>query len=210
MPFAQLGGDDLRSYARRKLEQAKNVRDGRPVLAQTLGQRFLGVSVIANQPVVGLRELDGVEVLALDVLDQRELEGGLDAHVLHDDERVPDAGALKCAPAPLAGDELELVAPGYAPDHQRLDEAVLADALRQLVELVRVEVLPGLPFPGDDLLDRAREDALVAVVRGRRRRQQRVEAAPEGSSLHLRRAHFAIRCGRTADSPARSSRASER
>ena len=109
--------------------------------------------MVAQEPLVGLGQLDGVEVLALDVLDERELERVLGAHVLHDDERLAQPRALQGAPASLAGDELELVGPGHAPHDQRLDEAVLADALGELVELLRVEALPRLPLLRDDLLD---------------------------------------------------------
>ena len=35
---------------------------------------LLGVAIILDQPPIGLRLLDRVEVLALDVLDQRDLE----------------------------------------------------------------------------------------------------------------------------------------
>ena len=54
------------------------------------------------------------------------------------------------------------------------------------VNAARVEVLPGLALLGDELLDRAREDAAGAVALGRLRRgggQERVEAAPERAAL---------------------------
>ena len=58
---------------------------------------------------VAARLLDRVEVLALHVLDDRDLErlvvGDLDRH----DRHVVQAGALRRAPAPLAGDDLEVV-----------------------------------------------------------------------------------------------------
>jgi hypothetical protein len=67
-----------------------------------------------------------------------------------------------------------------APDDERLDEPVLADRSGELVELTLAEVLPRLPFLGDDALDGALEDASLAVAlgcNGGRRGQQRVEAS---------------------------------
>jgi hypothetical protein len=77
--------------------------------------------------------------------------------------------------------------------HQRLEQAVLAQRRRQLVELVRVEVLPWLSALGHNLVDRTREHVAFTVAgRGRSwraraalwlgrhaRRQERVEAAAQ-------------------------------
>src|ERR1019366_4757236 len=97
----------------------------------------------------------------------------------------------------------------------------LADALGQLVELGPVEALPRLTLLRDDLLDGAREHALVGVVRrGSRgqRGEERVEGPDEGAPLRVGAAHFAARLSAApvaprpapVDSLARSSRASER
>src|SRR5262249_37149589 len=99
---------------------------------------------------------------------------------------------LKGAPASFSGDELQLVAARQAPHDQRLDQTVLADARRELLELLRVEVLPWLALLRDDLLERADEDALVAVrLRCRCRGEQGVEPAPQRAPLRVGGAHRA-------------------
>ncbi len=217
MALGELRGDDLGTDPRRKLEQTKRVGDRRAVLAEARRERFLRIPVLAQEPVVGLRELEGVQVFALDVLDERELEGALGAHVLHDDERLADARALQRAPAALARDELEPIALRHATNDQRLDQAVLADARGQLVELVRVEVLSRLPLLRHDLLEGTGEDGSVAVGRRslRGRGEQGVQASSERAPLRVRGGHRAGRswCRCDASTAVRSetiSRASDR
>ena len=151
------------------------------VLADALGERLLGVAVLADEAIEGLGDLDGVEVGALDVLDQRQLEGLLGRDVLDDDEHLLEAGALRGAPAALAGDELEL---GRAPPAPRrrttsgsMSPCSRIDS-RQLVELLLVEVLPRLPRLRDDLLDGADERRSLG---GRSRREE-----PRGGARRAR------------------------
>jgi hypothetical protein len=100
--------------------------------------------------------LDRVEILALHVLDERELElvagGQLPDHRRH----AFEPGQLGGTDAPLAGDEL--VAVQRLRHEDRLDDTVVADACREAVELGRVEALPRLvrvaPDPGDRYLGR--------------------------------------------------------
>src|SRR5690606_22334899 len=117
------------------------------------------------------------------------LERALRRHVVDDDQHLPEAGALRCAPAAFAGDELELVLP-TAPHHERFEQTVLFDRLRQLVQPLVVDALPRLALLRDDLVERALEDVVFAIAlagarRGRLRRgrgQKGVEA-PAKTSL---------------------------
>ncbi len=64
-------------------------------------------------------------------------------HLDHDDRHVVQAGALRRAPAPLAGDDLEVVGgAAHRAHHDRLDDAALPDRGRQLVELGVGEIAP--------------------------------------------------------------------
>ena len=63
---------------------------------------------LVGQPLIRQRFVDRIEILALDVLDQRELEQllvGAFGDVAHDDRHLVQAGALRGAPAALAGDD---------------------------------------------------------------------------------------------------------
>ena len=68
--------------------------------------------MLVDQLLVAERFLDRVEVGALDVLDDRELERGAVVDVAHDDRDLRQPRALRRAPAAFAGDDL--VAAGVA------------------------------------------------------------------------------------------------
>jgi hypothetical protein len=123
--------------------------------------------VFAHQAVERFRKLDGIEIGALYVFDQRELERVFGGHVAHHDQHFAQARALRRSPAPFTRDDLEfrLAAP---PHDDRLEHAVLFDRLREFVELLRVEVLTRLSALRHDVLERARKHVALAV-RGRRR-----------------------------------------
>ena len=68
---------------------------------------LLGVAVVVDQALIGLCFLDRVEVLALDILDQRDLERLLVAEIADDGGDFVQPRPLRRAPAPFAGDDLE-------------------------------------------------------------------------------------------------------
>ncbi len=135
-----------------------------------------------------LGELDRVEVLALHVLDERELEGDVGRDVLHDDHHFTEARLLRCAPPSLAGDDLEAVLTGRGATYDDgLQDSVLADRGGELLEGLGVEVLARLPLLRNELLERAHEDRTLGCARagdsgGRRRDgEESVEPAPESA-----------------------------
>ena len=93
---------------RRELEQAQGVGDRRPALADPRGDLLVGEPEVLDELLVGGRLLEGVEVLAVEVLDQ----GLLERRRCRRSSRtragiVCEAGPLGRPPAALAGDELE-------------------------------------------------------------------------------------------------------
>ena len=58
----------------RELEQTQRVGDRRPALADPRGHLLLGQAEVLDQLLVGRRLFEGVEVLAVEVLDQRLLD----------------------------------------------------------------------------------------------------------------------------------------
>ena len=88
-----------------------------------------------DQRLIAGRLFERIEVGALHVLDDGEFERLRVGRLDHDDRHVVQAGALRRAPAPLAGDDLELVRRAAHGAHDdRLDDAALADRGGQLVE----------------------------------------------------------------------------
>ena len=96
-------------------EQAQRVGHPAAALAQHDGELLLGRAVAVEQLLEGRGLLDGVEVLALDVLEQGDLEG-LGLLVGADDGRdLRDAGHARRAQAALAGDQAVLQLRGGGP-----------------------------------------------------------------------------------------------
>src|SRR5262249_58014589 len=114
-----------------------------------------GVAVRAGGARVGERFLDRIEIVARDVLDECELEGPRRRRLAHHDRHVVQARALGGPPAPLAGDEPEATPLGLMTlaDDERLDEALRADRLGQLLQRLLGERLAWLLRARVHLLD---------------------------------------------------------
>ena len=146
--------DHQRLDAGRQLQQPHQIGDMAARFADNFRQPGLAVAKILAQPRIGLCFLDHVEVLALDILDDRDLQRFLVVEVADDGRNLVQPGALRRTPAPFAGDNLEILA--VRPDNNRLDHAALAHAAGQLVERVRIEMLSRLVGIGANIRNRDR------------------------------------------------------
>ena len=89
-----------------------------------------------DQRLIARGFLQRIEIGALNVLDDRKLERLTIADFKQHDRHFMQAGELRRAPAPFAGDDLVLIRGAARRAHQdRLDDAVLADRGRKLVKL---------------------------------------------------------------------------
>ncbi len=113
-------------------QEAEGVRDRGAVAAHAARDLLLGEAELVLQPVEGLRLLDGVELLPLDVLDEGQLEELLVGDVAHGDRDGGEAGRLRRPQAPLPRDDLVALAP--PPHEDRLHDAALADRCGELGE----------------------------------------------------------------------------
>ena len=102
------------------VERARPTRVGDLVLAE---------AELVDELAVGVCGLDRVEILALEVLDERELELVAVGELADDRRDAFEAGGLRGPEPALAGDEL--VAVEGLGHEDRLDDAVLGDARRQ-------------------------------------------------------------------------------
>jgi hypothetical protein len=135
----------------RQFQQPEHVADGRTVQAQPSGQ-FLDrqletVQIILERGCL----LQHVQILPLEVLLQRDLAHLLVAERQHAAGDDLQAGLLRRDEPAFTGDELIAIAD--RPDEQRLQHAVLADAVDQFVERGLLEVLSGLKRVAFDQLD---------------------------------------------------------
>ena len=117
-------GDQLAQLAR-QAQQAQRVRDRRALATHAPRDLLLRQVELVLQALEGLRLLERRQLLALDVLDEGQLQQLLVGHVAQRDRHAREPGRLRGAPAPLAGDDL--VALAAAPHQDRLHDAALAD-----------------------------------------------------------------------------------
>ena len=114
--------------------------------------------MLVDHSIEHRRFVEWREVLALKVLDDRDLERGVVVDVLDQRRDGPESGLPGGAPAALAGDDLVGVRTERA-DQDRLEDAVLSDRGRQLVEGVLLEDEARLLGVGLDPLDMDDADA---------------------------------------------------
>ena len=124
--------------ARGEIEQAQRVRDRRSGAADPRGDRLVGETELVDELTVPVRRLDRVEILALQVLDQRELELCLLVELADDGRDAIEAGRGRGPESALPGDEA--VAIDRLGHEDRLEDAVLEDARGQRREVRLVEV----------------------------------------------------------------------
>ncbi len=133
-------------------EQPEHIGDGRAVLSDPAGDLFLGHSKLENKLVVGLSFLNRVQVFALQIFDEGDLQGRMFARFAHDGGNSGQAGALRGTPAAFAGNQLEKsVVEGTNDD--RLNDTVLPDRIGQLVQPIFIEILARLMLVGEDSID---------------------------------------------------------
>jgi hypothetical protein len=113
--------------------------------------------VIADHPVIHRRLLEGRQILALKVLDDRDLERRVVVDVLDEGGQGLEPGGLRCTPATLARDQLIAIRAEWT-DQDRLEHAVLSDRGGQLVERGGVEDDPRLLGVRFDVGDRDHPD----------------------------------------------------
>ena len=128
-----------RLHALRQLQQAQRIGDVARGLADDVGQLLLAVAEAVDELAVARRLLDGVEVGALHVLDDGELEHLAVGELAHDDRHRVQPGHLRRAPAALAGDDLVVLACAGSGRTMIGCTSPCADRVRQLGELLLAE-----------------------------------------------------------------------
>ena len=132
----------------RQLEQSEGVGHGRAGSTDPRRDLVLAQPEVVDQLAIGVGGLERIEILALEVLDEGELELIAIGELPHDGRDPLETGRLGGAKAALAGDEL--VAIDRFGDEDRLEDAVLRDARGQRRQSLGIEALPGLMRVGLD------------------------------------------------------------
>ena len=100
----------------------------------------------------GRRLLHVVQIPPLEILHQRQQRRVLLPHLRNEARQLPQAGELRRPKTPLAGPQL--VVPASGAHRGGLQDAVLADAGRQLLQTLGVKIAAGLVGVGYDALQR--------------------------------------------------------
>ena len=161
----------------RKIEQSQQVSDVAARLVDELADIVLGMAVPVDQLAIALGLLDRVQILALDILDQRDLRRRRLVDLADDRRDRVQPRPLRRAPAALAGDDLKPVAVG--PQQDRLEHPALGDRIGQLVDRFLAELDARLVGIGPDPRDL---DLAHAAARARRARRPPERGAASPSS----------------------------
>ena len=179
-------GGDQRATMFGQRHQAQRVGDMAATLADDAGDVGVGVAVVGAELRIALRFFERVEIGALHVLDDRQFERFAIADFDDDDWNLMQAGALRGAPAPLAGDDLEGVfSVRRGPHDHRLNDAALFDRSGEFVEFVVAKTLARIIRIGAQEFDRrlARAGAPASRRFLARFAEQRGEAAAEARAV---------------------------
>ena len=95
-----------RLHGFRQLQQTQHVGEMTATLADHFRQALLCVLKPLDQIAIATRLFERIEIGALDILDQRDLEMLLIGQIAHDDGQRMHAGPLRRPPAPLARHDL--------------------------------------------------------------------------------------------------------
>ncbi len=127
---AQFAGRNQRLHVVGQLGQPHHIGDVAAALADDFRDLFLAVFEILGERVIAERLFHRVEVFALHVLDDRDLERMGVGHFHRHDRHFMQTGALRRAPAPFASDDFVAILRAlHRPHHDRLDDAVLLDGI---------------------------------------------------------------------------------
>ena len=180
MPNRQPAVVQQGEHRRGELQEPEGIRDGRAVTSHRIGHVLLREVELGDESFVPAGFVHGGQIVALQVLDQRERQHGAVVHLaLHGGDLLP-AERLAGTQPPLAGDQLEAAASRRRlPHDDRLQQTRLADRRRELVELCGVDVAARLIGVGTDVGDGQLDETALALRFLARRSEQGFEPSAE-------------------------------
>jgi len=152
MAHFELTGLDAFLHALVELLQAQQIADAGARTPDGLGNLLVGEAEVVDQAGNGTRLFERVQVLTLDVFNERDGGGGLVREVAHDPRHGLEAGDLGGAPAALAGDQFITLI--HRAHHHGLDHALGAEGVGEFLQGVGIEMAPGLVAAAADAVDR--------------------------------------------------------
>ena len=167
MPLGQLAAGDHPEHLLRELEQPQPVRDGRLRAADSLRDLAERELELVHERGVGARLLDRRQLLAGDVLDEREQERVAVVRLAYDGRQRREPRLARGTPAALAGDQL-VAARRTRPDDDRLQQTLLLDRAREAGRRLGLEAPARLARVRVDRVDGQVRELLLRRARRRR------------------------------------------
>ena len=147
----------------RKTKQTKQIRYCGPVLTHARGNLFLRQLTFFQKSEISLGFVDRVQIVSLDVFDQRQFHHFFWRSDGFYDGRYSGKTRLFGSPQPpLACNQLEAVF--HFPNRHRLDNALLDDGPSQFIEFGLIECLSGLIWIRRYLLNIYVNDTLLMLI----------------------------------------------
>jgi hypothetical protein len=150
--FGQLAANEHPQHLVRQLEQAQAIGDERLRTADALGHFAERKTELVDQHRVRARLLDRREILAGDVLDEREQQRVAIVSAANERRNRLDPGLAGRAPAALTRDQLVAAARLRPYDHG-LQHPLVLQRLGEPGRRLRLEAPSRLAFVGSDLVD---------------------------------------------------------
>ena len=120
-----------------ELQQAQGIGDRDAALADALCDLVLRVAAGLHEPSVAARLLDRIEVGALQILDEGQLQVLEPLGRAYHGGNGRESGKARCSKAPLAGDDAVAVAIGL--NHERLQHPVRGDGVCEIPKVAFIE-----------------------------------------------------------------------
>ena len=134
-----------------QVEQTQQVTHGGARAPHRIRNLLMCKVKFLDQAHESLRFLEWIQVFALDVFDQRDGRRRFCIEFAHHRRNLLQPGQLRRAPAPLTGDQLEMIA--FGAHHDRLHHTLAADRIGQFLQGFRLENLARLIATALDAID---------------------------------------------------------
>ena len=135
-----------------QIEKSHGVRDRGPAFADAAGDFLLREAEFLVKSGIGGGLFNRVQALALEIFDEGEFQHLTVAGFANNDGDIRETNFFCSPPAALTGDEF--IDSIRLTDDEGLDDAALADALDQLVQLIRGKIQARLKRAGGDACKR--------------------------------------------------------
>src|SRR5262249_48671646 len=136
----------------RQTQQPDRIVDGGPILAGSAADFLLREPHLSRQPVISEGRFDGIQVFALNIFDERQLQHLPVGDLLYHDGHLGKPRNLGRPPAPFTGNNLVLLP--HSPHDQGLNDSVRPNGCSQLLQLFWLEATSWLYWVRGNCVDR--------------------------------------------------------